>query len=73
MLKRKGPHPGRTNELYVLGMNTLQALMFVLRLSKEWEQMKEQYTLGPNVTVADIATEHCIKLLTRCTKMYDAK
>lgn len=40
MLKRKAiaaNEEERLHELYFLGLNTLQALMFLLRLQKEWE------------------------------------
>jgi hypothetical protein len=42
MLKRKqvtgaATYAERAFELYVLGLNTLQALMYVLRLQKEWQ------------------------------------
>ena len=50
-LKRKSKRIGqgetqndRTYELYVLGMNTLEALMLVLRLKQEWDShVRHQY------------------------------
>jgi hypothetical protein len=34
----------KTFKLYLLGLNTLQALMFVLRLQREWDLVtKHQY------------------------------
>jgi len=56
MLKHKQVSTGektsldRTIELYVCGLNTLQALMFVLRLQKEWETVtRPQYEIDVNL------------------------
>lgn len=49
MLKKKQvvgtkTYAERAFELYVLGLNTLQALMYVLRLRGEWETVtRHQY------------------------------
>ena len=59
----------RTIELYKLGLNTLKAIMNVLRLSKEWETVTRfQYLPDDNIDA-----EKCITLLVRCHKLYDAK
>lgn len=51
--------------------------MYVLRLQKEWEQVtRHQYDcdLDGSLTVKiEIDADQCVKLLTRCLKMYDAK
>ena len=85
MLKRKqiaGTHnvAERTFELYILGLNTLQALMYMLRLVKEWETVtRQQYELDLNMDGSfktlnsQVSSDQCIKLLTRCKKMYEAK
>ena len=64
----------------MLGLNTLQALMYVLRLRKEWETVtKQQYELDLNFDGSikklnkQVSSDQCIKLLTRCKKMYEAK
>lgn len=84
MLKHKKVDGRQTSdrifELYVLGLNTLQALMYVLRLQKEWETVTRfQYELDVNFDGSikflnrQIDSDQCIKLLTRCKKMYEAK
>ena len=51
MLKRKQvtgttAYADRAFELYILGLNTLQALMMQLRLQKEWDSVtRHQYEL----------------------------
>lgn len=90
MLKKKQvvgtkTYAERAFELYVLGLNTLQALMYVLRLRGEWETVtKHQYEINfncdgsikANTTSAlnqQVDSDVCILLLTRCFKMYEAK
>jgi hypothetical protein len=85
MLKRKARkisenQNDRTFELYVLGLNTLEALMIVLRLKQEWDlHVKAQYALQIPETKSVkklnklVSADQVIKLLTRCTKMYEAK
>ena len=89
MLKKKQvigtkTYAERAFELYVLGLNTLQALMYVLRLRGEWETVtRHQYQLDFNIdgsikanTTAlnmKVDSDGCILLLTRCFKMYEAK
>lgn len=63
----------------MLGLQTLQALMYMLRLQKEWETVtKPQYELdldfeGVKTLNAQVDNDQCIKLLVRCHKMYEAK
>ena len=65
--------------IYLLGLNTLKALMVLLRLHQEWDQFtREQYTETiktnwMNQHRQQVDAEQCIKLLTRCSKMYEAK
>ncbi len=62
----------RLTELYVLGLNTLKALMLGLRLNKEWEfQTKHQYVMPSDGAMND--PEETSKLLIRNKKMYEAK
>ena len=62
----------RLTELYMLGLNTLKALMLGLRLEKEWEyQTKNQYLLPEGSMITD--PDDTIKLLIRNKKMYEAK
>ncbi len=89
MLKKKQvsgtkTYAERAFELYVLGLNTLQALMYSLRLRREWETVtRHQYELDLNLDGSvranknalnhQVDSEGCILLLTRCFKMYEAK
>lgn len=88
MIKKKmagtsGPERSeRMLELYVLGLNTLQALMYLTRLQREWEDVtSKQYALDSNFDGTakssknlnfDVEPDALIKLLIRCKKMYEA-
>ena len=82
MLKQKGRDSTRKSyDLYCLALNTLQQLMFVLRLQKEWFTVtKKQYELDLNQYghichhhPLPVNNEQCVRLLTRCVKMYEAR
>ena len=54
--------------------------MYLLRLQKEWETVtRHQYEIDLNFDGSirtlnmQVDAEQCIKLLTRCAKMYEAK
>ena len=67
----------RLSELYNHGLKTLKALMYVLRLEKEWDLVIRDLYVGVTVEMSSSSTsvspEDTIKLLTRCKKMYEAK
>jgi hypothetical protein len=79
MQKRmQGTFENRT--LYLKALDTLHHLMFVLRLQKEWftvTSIQYNLTLNADGTIRSVDggvdSETCIKLLTRCLKMYEAK
>lgn len=85
MLKKKQIDGVQTfascHDVYRIGLNTLQMLMFLLRLQKEWYTVTRlQYQLNLNadgsvkdIAQSDIDSDQCIKLLFRCVKMYEAK
>lgn len=68
-----------TRDIYMLGLNTLKALMYLLRLQKEWDTItRVQYELDlefdwVHSMTKQVDSDQCIKLLVRCTKMYEAK
>ena len=70
----------RLSELYNHGLKTLKALMYVLRLEKEWDLVIKDMYVGVladsaemSSSSASVSPEDTIKLLTRCKKMYEAK
>lgn len=70
-LKKKlldGEQTVTSSEIYNKALDTLHALMVELRLQKEWhsaQQFKKQ--------TSEIDAEDCVKLLSRCCKMFEAK
>ena len=70
----------RLSELYKHGFKTLKALMYALRLEKEWDLVIRDLYSGALTDTAEMSSssssvspEDTIKLLTRCKKMYEAK
>ena len=71
----------RLLELYSKSYNTLRVLMTDLRLEKEWEtNFKQQYAgvlensdLNASSKSIIIDPDDTVKLLTRCTKLYEAR